>query len=142
MDALTLLHEAGWFPGRSVDVAGDLAALTAEGFPITPATHEFLSEFSGLQIIWETKDNPLTVNGAIVAGDADIGWCEAYSTAIGSQLVPVGEYAHMTLYVDPDGGLWGGVGNEYGQIGSSLVDVIERIFLKPRQGFDRRLDLE
>lgn len=141
MDALTLLHEAGWFPGRNVDVTGDLAVLTAEGFEITTAAHDFLREYSGLDITWETKDNPLIVNGATVARDADVGWCEAYSTEIGSRLVPVAEYAHMTLYVDPDGGLWGGVGNEYGQVGSSLVDVIERIFLKPGQGFDRRLKL-
>jgi hypothetical protein len=141
MDALALLHEAGWFPGRNVDVTSDLAALAAEGFEITAAAHNFLREFSGLDITWETKDNSLIVNGATVARDADIGWCNAYSTEIGSRLVPVAEYAHMTLYVDSDGGLWGGVGNEYGQVGSTLAEAIERIFLGRGQGFDRRLNL-
>ena len=139
MDALTLLHQAGWTPGRNVDISRDLAALSVEGFPITSAAEDFLREFSGLQVAWGTKDNPLIVDGAMVARDADIGWCEAYSLAIGLQLVPVGEYAHMTLYVDPQGGLWGGVGNEYGQVGS-LLDVIRQTFLEPTRPFDRRLD--
>jgi hypothetical protein len=139
MDALALLHEAGWFPGRNVDVTRDLAALAAEGFEMTAAAQEFLREFSGLDIASETKDNSLIVNGATVARDADIGWCDAYSTEIGSRLVPVAEYAHMTLYVDLDGGLWGGVGNEYGQVGSTLVEAIERIFFRGGQRLDRRL---
>lgn len=139
MDALTLLHLAGWTPGRRVDVARDLEALRVEGFPITSAAEDFLQEFSGLQITWESKDNPLIVDGVVVARDADVGWCEALSAAIGSQLVPVGQYAHMTLYVDPHGALWGGVGDEYGQVGGSLVDVIDRTFLNPGQRLDRRV---
>lgn len=140
MDALTLLRRSGWFAGRSIDVSADLAALSSEGFQLTPAAQDFLREFSGLEITWESKDNPLILDGAMVARDADVGWCEAYSAATGSQLVPVGEYAQMTLYVDPTGGLWGGVGNEYGELGSSLVGVIERTFLRPGQRLDRRVD--
>ena len=139
MDAVTLLRRAGWSPGRSVDVAEELAFVASDGFPVTPAAERFLSEYSGLQISWGTKSNPLILSGRVAARGVDSGWCEAYSGAVGLTLSPVGEYSNMTLYIDPTGELWGGFDAEYGQVGS-LLDVIRETFLEPARAFDRRLD--
>jgi hypothetical protein len=139
MDAETLLQRSGWFPGRRIDVAGDLAFIRSEGFAATPAAERFLEEYSGLVISWETHRNPLVLSGSEAARGVDAGWCEAYSEAIGLVLSPVGVYSHMTLYVDPSGGLWGGFDREYGQVGS-LLDVVRETFLEPPRPFDRLLD--
>jgi hypothetical protein len=141
MDALTLLRNSGWYPGRSVDSSVDVGALKAEGFEVTEVAERFLREFSHLSISWETQSSPLIIDGAVVARNADTGWCELYSEAIATVLVPVGEYSHMTLYIDLEGGLWGGFDGEYGHRGS-LLDVIQSIFLEPPRGFDRRIELD
>lgn len=140
MDASTLLRNAGWFPGRTVDVSRDLAALSAAGYEITPAAAKFLAEYSGLTIVGDTKSNPLIIDGAFVAGDVDPEWGSAYAEAIGTTLVAVGEYSHMTLYIDAEAGLWGAFDSEYGRGGSSLEEVVQGIFLEPRWRFDRHLD--
>ena len=139
MDAQSLLQRSGWFPGRRIDVTGDLASVMSGGFAVTPAAERFLEEYSGLVISWETNPNPLVISGREAARGVDAGWCEAYSEAIGLVLSPVGEYSNMTLYIDPSGELWGGFDTEYGQVGS-VLDVIRETFLEPPRPFDRRLD--
>ncbi len=117
MDSIELLRKAGWFPGRTVDISLDLAALATAGFEVTEAAETFLRENSGLRIAWESKLNPLKIDGAAVARSTDPEWCQAYSAAIGSPLVPVGEYSLMVLYIDSSGDLWGAADNEYGRGG-------------------------
>jgi len=143
MDALTLLREAGWYPDRSVDISADVEALRAEGFEVTETAERFLREYSHLSITGETKSSPLIIDGVVVVRNADTGWCELYSEAIGTVFVPVGDYSHMTLYVDLDGDLWGGFDGEYGQGGPSLLEVIQGMFIdQPGWRFDRRLELD
>jgi hypothetical protein len=143
MDALTLLRAAGWHPGREVDTGLDVAALGAEGFEVTEAAERFLREYSGLTISSRTNPNPLIIDGLAVAPNADVGWCELYSEAIGSTLVPVGEYSSMVLYVDQIGGIWGGFDNDYGRGGSSLEEIVSGLFIdQPGWRFDRRIELD
>ena len=141
MDAQTLLQRAGWFPGRRIDVADDLEFVKSEGFTVTPAAERFLQEYSGLVIDWETNRNPIVISGREVARGVDAGWCDAYSKAIGVVLSPVGEYSHMSIYIDPAGALWGGSDSEYGLLGS-LMDLIRGTFLEPPTPFDRHLALD
>ncbi len=115
--------------------------MVSEGFPATPAAERFLSEYSGLQISWETKSNPLTLGGRVAARGVDSTWGEAYSEALGVTLSPVGQYSNMTLYIDPAGDLWGGFDDLYGEVGS-LLDVIRETFLEPPRPLDRRLAAE
>lgn len=138
MDAETLLRRSGWFPGRHVDVVDELAFIEAEGFQVTTSEVVFLTEFSGLQIASETRDDPLVLSGRAAARGVDSGWCEAYSAALGLVLSPVGVHSNMTLYVDSNGDLWGGFDELYGQVGS-LLDVIRETFLESPRAFDRRL---
>lgn len=141
MDAVTLLRRSGWFPGRNVDVTDELAFIAAEGFQATPAAEGFLSQYSGLQIAWESKSNPLILSGRVAARGVDSAWCDAYSAAIGLTLSPVGQYSNMTVYIDPTGELWGGFDDDYGRVGS-LLDVIRGTFLEPPTPFDRHLELD
>ena len=140
MDAEALLRRAGWRPGRSVAITADAEALRAEGFAVTEAAEAFLREFSHLVVAWESQARPLLFDGVEVSRNADPGWCDLYSEAIGSRLVPVGEYSHMTVYVDEVGELWGGFDGEYGHRGS-VLDLIESIFLRTPRGFDRRIEM-
>lgn len=143
MDALTLLRDAGWHPGREVDTARDVAALVAEGYEVTEAAQRFLREYSGLTISGHTNPNPIVIDGVTVARNADLGWCELYSDAIGSTLVPVGEYSNMVLYVDQGGEIWGGFDNDYGRGGSSLEEIVKGLFIEqPGWRFDRRIELD
>lgn len=140
MDAVELLRAAGWSEGRRVDIREDLKALRAEGFPVTRAAEEFLTEYSHLSIRSPGDKNPLVIDAGQAAGDVFPGWAEAYSTEVGSTLVPVGEYSALTLYVDLEGGLWGGFDREYGRGGASLVDVVQGLFIdSPGWRFDQRL---
>ena len=138
MDALTLLRRSGWAPGRKVDVADELVFMVAEGFRATAAAEGFLSEYSGLQISWETKSNPLILSGRVAARGVDSGWCDAYSEALGVTLSPVGQYSNMTLYIDPSGRLWGGFDDLYDGVGS-LLDVIRETFLEPGRPLSRTI---
>lgn len=140
MEAQTLLRAAGWFEGRDVDVEDELAFIRGEGFTASAASESFLREHSGLIISDDTTTNsdPVVLNGALAAYDTGCGWSERYSEAIGMVLSPVGVYSHMTVYVDPNGSLWGGYDADYGQIGS-VLDLIHETFIGPPKPFDRTL---
>jgi hypothetical protein len=141
MEAIEMLRSAGWYEGRRVDIRDDLDALRAEGFPVTDAAEAFLSEFSRLSIATPGDRNPLVIDAGAAAVDVFPGWAEAYSKAIGSTLVPVGEYSALTLYIDLDGGLWGGFDREYGRGGSSLAEVVQGLFMdQPGWRFDRKIE--
>lgn len=143
MDALTLLRSAGWHPGRDIDVTDAVAALAGEDFEVTDAAVAFLREFSGLTIAGPGNRNPLVLGGSDLALEADSGWTDLYSQAIGSTLVPVGVYSLMVLFVDPERGLWGGFDKEFGRGGSSLLEVVQGLFLdQPGWRLDRRLKVE
>ncbi len=129
MDAYNLLLNAGWLPGRQVDMAEEIAALEAEEFTVTDAAATFLREFSGLSIVGPGNRNPLVIGGPDLALDADSGWSDLYSDAIGTTLTPVGEYSNLVLFITADGTFWGGFENEYGCAGSSLDDVIRGLFI-------------
>ncbi len=140
MDAHELLRGAGWAIGRSVDISTDIADLARAGFSVTPAAEAFLREYNGLEIHSETTTTPLLIDGSYVARTTVVEWCEAYSAAVGSTLVPVGEYSHMVLYIDAEGGLWGAYDNVFGRGGDTLADVVQGLFLEPKWTFDRRLE--
>lgn len=139
VDADTLLREAGWFPGRAVNIARDVSRLKADGFLVTSAAQVFLREFTRLKISCGTKTQPIVIDGALAARGVYPYWCERYSEAVGSALVPVGEYSRMTIYVDEQGGLWGGYDAVYGDEGT-LTDLVTSIFFGPLRPFDRHLD--
>lgn len=140
MDAVEMLRSAGWYEGRRVDAQEDLSALREQGFPVTQSAEDFLLEYSHLIVTSPGDRNPLVIDARRAAGDVFPAWAEAYSRAIGSILVPVGEYSALTLYVDLEGGLWGAFDREYGKGGSSLAEVVQGLFVdSPGWRFDRRL---
>ena len=141
MEATDLLRTAGWRPGRSIDVSEDLAALQAKGFGVTPAAEALLREFSRLTVQAPGKSNPLIIDGMIAARDASVGWAEAYSAALGCQLIPVGEYSNLMFWIDPDGAIWATFDDDYGRAGASLHEAIQGLFFEsPGWQLDRTLE--
>jgi hypothetical protein len=70
MDARELLRQAGWSPGRRVDVDSMLAELASEGHVLVPPVRGFLREFSGLTIVSEDGRKTVQIDGHDAARDA------------------------------------------------------------------------
>ncbi len=143
MDASRLLMTSGWAPGRSVDITDDVTELTREGFPPHAAAESFLKEFAGLTLHADGHTNPLIISGVVAAHHAFPGWADAYATAIGLPLVPVGEYSNLTFWIDSTGGIWASFDDAYGYVGASLRDMLHGLFFEsPGWHLDRLVDPE
>lgn len=96
--AADVLAQAGWFPGRNVDVSSWCAAL-ADEYVLHRAAEEFLSEFGGLRIgKWRDlfEFDP-------VHGKDDGGRLAAWGEELGRSLFPVGaclSWHPFTLAID------------------------------------------
>jgi hypothetical protein len=140
-DASDLLADAGWHPGRRVDISGDLRALVRAGHPALRPVAEVLTEYADLVVVSASGDMSLWISGTRAAAESDVGWCMAYSGELGVRLVPVGGHSHMIILVDETGGFWGGFDDEYGRLGDTLEDVIHGVLIStPPVQFDRRLE--
>ena len=139
--ASDLLAAAGWYPGRRVDISGELRALEQAGHPALRAVAEVLTEYSDLVVVSASGDRRLWISGTRAAAESDVDWCMAYSGGLGLRLVPVGGHSHMTILVDEAGGFWGGFDHEYGRLGDTVEDVIHgELIATPTVRFDRRLE--
>ncbi len=112
-----MLREAGWLPGRDVDATDVFARLGSCGFRVSDAARNFLGRYYGLRLLHEpcievrgtvvctrTSFDPL-----VVATERDVRFAERCSSVAGVDLCPVGtDGFHLTIYVSPDGRLWGG----------------------------------
>ena len=94
MKALDLLRNAGWYPGRQVDVVDQVDAAAT-----------FLTEFSNLSILGPGNRNPLEVGGPDLALDADSGGA-TWTQRRGSTLPPLGEYPSLVLFISVDGAFY------------------------------------
>ncbi|MEU7527249.1 SUKH-3 domain-containing protein [Saccharothrix sp. NPDC042600] len=110
--AETLLREAGWFPGREVDITRWEDLVTDEGFPLHAEARRFLREFGGLVV--EVDDDSEGVDRAPASFDLDPDlcsgqreWFERLGRRAGATLFPVGdvEGGHAHLGVDERGGV-------------------------------------
>ena len=131
MDARSLLVQAGWVPGRSLDVARGVESLVEAGYELTPSAHAVLREFSGLTVTSQDGVRRLWVDGERAASVADPAWCGAYQDEAGRVLVPVGGYSHMILLVDDVGSFWGGLDAEFGKLADSFEDLLRVLLVAP-----------
>jgi hypothetical protein len=137
MTAQLLLLQAGWSPGRRVEVGSMLAELCTAGHDVVAPAREFLATYSGLTI--RNGNRVLRIDGHRAARNADVEWCADYTEAIGRAVTPVGEYSHLTLMIDESGEFWGGFDADYGLLGKDLVEVVHALMVDPVSG---RLDRE
>ncbi|MYV37511.1 hypothetical protein GT030_01155 [Streptomyces sp. SID1328] len=102
-----LLRDAGWHPGRRVEVASWRARLEAGGFHVTECAEKFLSEFGGL--VFRNSGpgltcavEPFELDPTLADGEDDrFGeWGEE----LNKSLCPVGEGGHGEYFLAIDEG--------------------------------------
>lgn len=140
MDVSLILAQAGWFPGRKVDIARSVSLLDAAGYSISAAARELLHEYSGLIISSSDGSGAIWIDGERAATDIDPEWCNAYEEEAGVRLTPVGGYSHMALMADSRGNLWGGYDADYGCLAGSIGELVRVLLVDPvLVRLDRRL---
>ncbi|MEU9974403.1 SUKH-3 domain-containing protein [Streptomyces sp. NPDC051014] len=116
--ALALLKDAGWSPGRRVDVSEAVRRLRAVGFEVSEAACEFLEKFSllrishlpsiemdGQEIFCWTQFDPSRV---CTERDAEVA--NRCAGLAGTSLCPVGtDGFHLTIYIAGDGRFFAGM---------------------------------
>jgi hypothetical protein len=135
-----LLRSAGWSPNRQVDHDAVDAALHAEGYAMWVGLSNFLAEYSGLIVGSDKTGRSVWFDADKAARGVDPEWPRAYADVVGSPMVPVGGYSHMTVYFGQDGRLYGGFDDEFGLLGASVSEALERLLLgEPAATLDRRV---
>jgi len=114
--AIDLLTEAGWSPGRAVDVAEWRTELAEKGFVMHEAAERVLTEFGGLLLEAEgagVRSGRCALELDPVLGAGSKKSFDDFAVKAGTQdLYPLGEvdWGHASLAIDPDGQvlmLWG-----------------------------------
>ncbi|HEX5120841.1 MAG TPA: SUKH-3 domain-containing protein [Pseudonocardiaceae bacterium] len=135
-DTRDMLREAGWYPGRGVDIASFVATWDVSAIPHPAAVTDFVREFAGL-----TVHHPPTI---VINGVTHTDWTELdpvkatlgvsdrmlfeYGRIAGSQLCPCGtNRSHMTLLMAGTGQVFGGVDNYLVRFGSTVPDALNLI---------------
>jgi SUKH-3 immunity protein len=97
--AESLLRDAGWRPGRSLDVSAAQLQLEARGYGIPKELELFLREFDGITISFvrngRTDSIWLDVQRAISLADPE--WVSHYEERTRTSLVPIGYSNHEHL---------------------------------------------
>jgi SUKH-3 immunity protein of toxin-antitoxin system len=139
-DESALLKRAGWSAGKTTQIDGALAALNVAGYAVGACAAAILREFSGLTVESEDRSRVFWIDGERAAVWVDKGWCDAYREAIGSPLVPIGGYSHMSLVVDETGGIWGGYDAEFGRLADSVEGLVRVLLVEVSGHLDRRVN--
>jgi hypothetical protein len=112
-----MLRRSGWLPGRDVDTTDVVARLEGCGFRVSSAARHFLGKYYGLRFVHQpcleiggsTKCTTTSFDPLVVATERDVWFAERCVPVTGVDLCPVGtDGFHLTIYMSPDGGLWGG----------------------------------
>jgi SUKH-3 immunity protein of toxin-antitoxin system len=126
-EADTLLRSAGWTEERRVPVDKDLTAIRTAGYPAWEKLIDFVVEYSGLVIQNRDGTRSLWIDPSRAVDDVDHKWVDDYGRLVGSELVPVGGYSHMTIYLGRDGALYGGFDKEFGPLGTDVQQLVAGI---------------
>lgn len=104
-EAQRFLVEAGWFPGRRVDISAWHSSYAKTGLVMHEAAANFLSEFGGLKVghrgpgVTSSRE-AFDLDPALVVGEEDrfIEWGQE----IGRRLFPVGGLDHDRYFLGID----------------------------------------
>lgn len=109
---LALLHKAGWFKGRKVDISKYVAALINEEYIVFKRAFDFLEEYGDLVIRFERSGSyvTFTINPIDAASSIFREVSENYERYCGESLVIIGEIPtmEMTWYISSSGKFYGG----------------------------------
>ncbi|MFI6084237.1 SUKH-3 domain-containing protein [Streptomyces sp. NPDC051217] len=105
----------GWFPGRRVDLQGDLAAWSTDGYSLAGSVREFMEECSGLKFDYPRHPAVGGTYVCLVSGVSSVqqvarSLVTEYEERLGCELCPIGYSAsgNLFLYMAPDGTTYGG----------------------------------
>lgn len=90
------LRQAGWYPGRHLDVSSDIQSLEAQGYIPSPLATAFLESFRGLKIGPAREEGPDFIDGepffvdAVGAGGRHQDESSAIGSALGGSWIPLG----------------------------------------------------
>lgn len=91
------LRQAGWKPGRRVDIHRKLEWLTAAALHPTPEMLDFLTEFGGLKLTYPNGDCLFDFRS--YAHDFTPDKCQYRSSVIGERVTLVGSFGNNSFIV-------------------------------------------
>lgn len=127
----TELENAGWYPGRVVDVQSDLEAYRAEGYEIWDGLADALREYSGLSISGPANNHPVIIGAEPAIRSIGAEDVPGYAALAKARLTPIAVYYAMTIFMSPDGRFWGGHGDLFGFLSAEITDVLDSILNQP-----------
>lgn len=132
--ATCALIEAGWYPGRHIDITPYAEALEREGYRVLPAAARLLHEYGGLSVPFTRAIARHAVSGqfhfcadrAAEAIDHE-GYVAHFADTLASAVCVVGAIVPdgTTLLMTPDGALYGGFDTRLVRFGVSVEQAIE-----------------
>jgi hypothetical protein len=126
---LSLLADAGWHPGRSIDIAPYTSTLRRRGYPVFGVVRQFLSSFGGLSIRRPTpiSEDVLEFDPSHQVVHIFKARVTSYERIIGPQLCIVGSYlgGAFTVLMDEEGKVYSGADDTLRYVAESGVLAIE-----------------
>lgn len=152
------LEEAGWYPGRKIDIKPYIEALKAEGYDEVPQVlKDFLTEFGGLHL----KERPFTDWSDIVKDNPElkkyreppdrimhfdvlesqgtgpvvpISKEEIFEPRVGEDLIPFGEIydGRYLLAMTPTGKIYAIDGTSILYLGKDYIEMLENDYHRVR----------
>jgi hypothetical protein len=129
-----LLRRAGWFEGRTHEVAEFVRLLELKGYPVFPAVVGFLKKFGGLRIENPSAKRPAAEDWhfdvAKASRNISLSRIQAlYVPRVHSNLCIIGEADkdYITLMMDEKGRVYGGFEETLVFLGESGEDAIDQL---------------
>ncbi len=138
------LLEAGWFPGRHIDIQPFLHTLEQEGYDVPASVHSFLAEFGGIRLNFsyiEYVETKLGGRDVLFKEHIDFNPIHAadniipeklhfFTSLVRQRLCVIGEYQDTTLLMDTTGRVYSAFGWDLYQCGETGARAIETMLEK------------
>lgn len=140
---MELLMAAGWSEGRTVDIEADLEVLIENSLEVWPELGNFLRQFSGLTIHYQSNGQPDEAWFSSVRAcheAADPRWAVEYGKGMRVAFAPIGccDRGYVTLYATADGRYFGAFDSSLSYLGSSPIEMINSIVNNIYQAVERQ----
>lgn len=130
-DAAALLRASEWRPERRSQAHDAVADYHDHGYDIGPELAAVVSNVAGIVLRFERggRADSIVFDPELALRLSYADWVAEYSRRAGSSLIPIGfsSHEHLLLLVDAKGRWFGAFDDEFGRLGSSVVDMVDRI---------------